>query len=209
MVRLTVLCCWLLGSVSANAQEFDLQMVDEDEELEIEWEEMEYIPYVPDDGAQPVWNGYEASKGQFPSVVNLGGVSGGYFTVFCSGTVIADTWVLTAAHCLDAVEDGSMDGYGLRVFFGHDIIGTGPEAQIAWEAYQKHPSWTGKIENGADIGLIQMKTKRTGLTPMVVNDENVNNSWNDSQVVFVGFGITREGRTDSGVKRYTNIPFYD
>ena len=179
----------------------------ETEGPELDWEEMTFIPWkgrTP--GVQGVVNGTKATSGQFPAVVNLGGVAGPILRCFARRP--SSRPLGTHGGTLsDDVDDLQSQGYNLRVFFGHDIINVGPEAQIQWESYVSHPNWSGEIESGADIGLVKMVTKRSGLTPMVVNDETLTSAWYSKDIRFVGYGITKEGRNDSGVKRLTDIPF--
>lgn len=74
----------------------------------------------PSDASVKVTNGVDVAtlpQDPFPAVVALGTASSG----ICTGTFVSDTTLLTAAHCLQRVEDGGLS-YGelhpTRVFHG-------------------------------------------------------------------------------------------
>ena len=90
MVRLLCVALGLVWSSLGLASDREGMVSSETEGPELDWEEMTFIPWkgrTP--GVQGVVNGTKATSGQFPAVVNLGGVAGAYFTVFCSATVIS------------------------------------------------------------------------------------------------------------------------
>jgi hypothetical protein len=111
--------------------------------------------------------------------------------VYCSAALITPSVVLTAAHCLPPhIGFGASD---ISVLFGTGIeVDRLVPAHDAWS----NPGW--HDQNFADdVGLLQMKGVAE-VEPIPYNTVEVP----DGTIVrMVGFGITGNGKTDSGVKR--------
>jgi hypothetical protein len=157
----------------------------------------------------PIVNGKESSLTDHPYVVLVGAEQGGYWAPFCSGTVIADKWVVTAAHCNDPFEPGQdYDGWTPYVYLGADIWNGEVSQRIQVTERYAHPKWNGDIDSGADIALFKLRTTADA-EPVVLNDETPDSSWWSKNLLYVGFGITRDDLDDSGVQRYVEVPFDD
>ncbi len=143
----------------------------------------------------------------FPQVVALGTDVYGGFEVFCSGTLIHPRWILTAAHCLDNVEGTFGPVSKLQVAFGGAVT-SGDTRLVYWEDYFIHPSYQSNVFAN-DIGLIKLAGSMPDIEPMVVNDEMPDETWVDTDLTFVGFGITTDNGGDSGTKRKTKITVTD
>lgn len=94
-----------------------------------------------------------------------------------SGTLIASDWVLTAGHVVDSA-----------ISLTFTIAGKTYEA-ASWLAY---PKWRGDLLSGYDIGLVQLDSEVSGITPATLytgSDEL------GAEAVAVGFGMTGTGET--------------
>lgn len=146
----------------------------------------------------PMINGWAPDKPEHAAVVSLHQRSGNmwYPNIFCSGTLIAPTVVLTAAHCLDKghhkVVAKSPDE--LVVYVG-DNPTTDPDPQVYIVTEVKiHPDYNSRTITN-DLGLIRLQTAPS-VTPVPALPASLGFSSADEgslQLNFAGFGQDENG----------------
>jgi len=100
--------------------------------------------------------GEAAADGELPFQVGIAIDNGSTYTLFCGGSLISDTWVLTAAHCLD--DYTSSDTVNLRVLSGTNVWDQSKLTSVSH--FILHESYDSVTYNN-DIALIQLSSAVT------------------------------------------------
>lgn len=149
----------------------------------------------------PIVGGMPVAPGAWPNVVAIE-----LPLTLCTGTLVSDRVVLTAAHCL---ENGEQPGQ-LRVRLGDDIYGPGTSYEV--ERYGVHPKYCGSDPEVCkvdvwDYGYVVLREPVVGVTPArpLVTQE----AWDeamavDAPVTLVGFGDNEQPL--AGIKREVEAP---
>lgn len=128
--------------------------------------------------SQSIIGGESANPMDFRTVVALEEAPGKWF---CTGTLIADRWVLTAAHCVDGAAPT-----GIHVRFDAadaNMASTGTVADVA--AVHSNPAFDWMAWDN-DIALLQLAQPITDRTPTPISRDPVAFG---TQVIDVGYGV--------------------
>ena len=122
--------------------------------------------------------------------------------VFCSGTLIKNNVVVTAAHCLDS--DYAPFNQNIRVYVGNGIPNTGYRGQYRVKTAKTHsyynPKYSGKIQY--DFGYLELRdtVDSIQINKIISESEFESNVYIGRAVTLVGFGETE--KNISGKKYY-------
>jgi trypsin len=161
--------------------------------------------------AQAIVGGKDVPAGELRAVANIhvGGAFG------CTGTLIAPTWVMTAAHC------GSLTG----VATGGAIPSTMPVPAVAYTVYLDSVKASGEgaeehavsqvvvaedygVEGGAgsDVALLEL-TEASKAPPITIAAEGERSAWKaGTAATIAGFGLTAEDGDAPATMQRAQVP---
>jgi secreted trypsin-like serine protease len=166
-----------------------------------------------DPSHKKVYGGRDAPPGAFPFQVSLilsEAKKGEEFSYhFCGGSLIADTWVLTAGHCV-TTEGEVTQPTGINVYVGSNDFKNGD--RIAVKSVYRHPQYNADFTDN-DVALL--KLERAPKKEVKVGKINLIDATKDSSLetpgtdlTIVGWGTTEQGSL-SKTLRYTSVKMVD
>ena len=163
----------------------------------------------PETTRQAIVNG-EVTE-EFPSVGTLTrNLPGGNSGTYCSGTLVAPQWVLTAGHCLAVINGLDLEPALLTFYLGDQLTLPG---SVPTDSYQGHYYADARILHPDfnpfflfhDIGLLHLSEPVVGVVPYPLRTASLEESFIGAAVTYVGFGKLGMSMGGTGTKRVTTM----
>jgi len=136
---------------------------------------------------------------------------GDLWGTFCSGTLIADSQVLTAAHCVDAMVDYNRAGYNISFATGSDLYDENAVESITTVSSAiTHPDYAYDPVLRSDIAMARLAEMPGGVDPLPLNDIGPGQrDWSFDTLTHVGWGALEVEGSGAGVKRMVDLELAD
>ncbi|KAF2881476.1 hypothetical protein ILUMI_24694 [Ignelater luminosus] len=152
-------------------------------------------------------NGTDATRGQFPFIVSLSIIYPEEIFSFCGGSIIRRYWTLTAAHCIDVVNEILIKYNDIKVLGNSHIVNNSIQHDI--DCYKIHSMYqVGSLVN--DIALIRVKQPFEGDYEKIISRPPRNFKYvSDSEVTAMGWGVVSYQGPLPKVLQYVGLQLID
>jgi secreted trypsin-like serine protease len=150
-----------------------------------------------DESSDEIVGGTEARPGAWPGAVAVyyGSQQG------CGGSLVADSWVVTAAHCIDT---SSPAGGVSKVVIGRHRLSTTLGETRTVDRVIRHEGFNQSMDN--DLALLHLSSPSQLPKAPLVRGAQAGAVVAGANVTVVGWGDTSEGGSQSDVLRQVSIP---
>lgn len=116
--------------------------------------------------------------------------------IFCTATLVSQSLVLTAAHCVDNISSGEV------VF----LIGVDAQQSQSYSVtnINLHPLWDGHVQNGHDAAILTLSTTVNNVEHVEINLSNPS-TLHGKQAALVGYGRSFDEAIGQGIRRKATV----
>lgn len=141
-----------------------------------------------------VINGADVPAGEQPWVVGIlqAGVADDYLAQFCGGTLIAEQWVLTAAHCTFDEAGNAFVAADLHVLVGRRVLRSNEGTRLPVERIIRHPAFDA-VTYSHDLALLHLTEAIAAPLVKLADDTRDQSLQAVHQAMVVGWGVTQDG----------------